>query len=458
VICSPLTVGFDSVFYDRRSRALSVSPPLANTDRPVWNYWFPLLSWLSRGSIRPVPVDELYGTGDRYIYPVELRFEVDEWCAETSANERLVILPPSVERALSRGQVLIVLSLMHEGRALWDAQADQSALLLDRVAAFAMWYGLSADQLWLLSGNLDAPAQVEIWRQDRRLSRLPFTLRSFEPFSAFTGACVRESLLQGRAPVAEVSFTRLGLHKVGWQSVRVSWARAPFPGLGSGPATDPARFRYACLNRMFRVHRWQVLNRLWKEELLEHGLVSFPVPEEDTLSEQNVDRTGTEARQLLAKLPLAVDRRANPYVGDLCSENTAYVTLQPPAVLRECAMEIVTETVQAAGSRFVSEKTFKALLGRGPAAVIGTRGTLAYLQSLGVQTWPDQLDEQYDAIADPSRRLASAMDAAVRFIRQPGWPAADAHATRSSNLRWLIEARKPWDAVVSELSAVLQHM
>jgi hypothetical protein len=451
-------VGFDTVSDGPLAQSLSVSPPPGNVGRPIWNYWFPLLSWLSRGAIRPVPLGELDAAEDRYLYPVELRFEIDEWCAETPADEPLALLPPPVERALGRGQVLIALSLIHEGRALWDAHAEQPSLLLDRIAAFARWYGLSADQLWFLSGNLDAAADVEVWRRERGLDQLPFTLRALEPFSAFTGACARESLLNGRTPTAEVSFAPLGPHAVGWQSMRISWVPAPFPGLDGRPAAESARFRYACLNRMFRVHRWQVLTRLWKEDLLEHGLVSFPMPDEDTLSEGNVDSSGTEERQLLARLPLTVDRRISLDEADLYTENTAYVTLHPPAVLRECAMEIVTETTQAAGCRFVSEKAFKALLGRGPTAIVGTQGTLAYLQSLGVRTWPDYLDERYDTVADPAERLASAMDAAVQFIRRPDWPTADAHAIRSSNLRWLTEARKPWDELVGELSATLQHM
>src|SRR5260370_39875041 len=130
---------------------MSVVPPPGNTDRPIWNYWFPLLSFLSRGAIQPVPLAELDTSRARYVYPIELRYESGEWCADTPADKPLAVLPPAVERALSRGQVLIVLSVMPEGRPLVQPQAPEPALLLDRVTAFARWYGLSADELWFLS-------------------------------------------------------------------------------------------------------------------------------------------------------------------------------------------------------------------------------------------------------------------------------------------------------------------
>ena len=454
---TPLTVGFDAVSFDRDAHGMSVSPPPGNADRPVWNYWFPVLCWLSPGRIRPACLAELDVSGAPWVYPLELRYEADEWCADAPADQPLAVLPPAVERALTRQRVLIVLSLMHEGRALFRAEDPEPALLLDRVAAFARWYGLSADELWFLSGNLDAAADVEAWRRLRGLSKAPFTLRALEPFSAFVGGCTREGLDRGRAPAVAVSFDPHGPHAVGWQGTRVGWVPAPFPSLGEHPAAEPARFRYACLNRMFRAHRWKVLTRLSAEDLLNQGLISFARPSEEDLSLERVDGTGGHERELLARLPLTVDKQAHLDETALFGDNSAFVALHPPAVLRDCAMEVVTETKHA-GCRFVSEKAFKALLGRGPAAIIGTRGTLAYLRSIGIRSWPDHLDEHYDDIDDPDERLAAAMDAAVRFMRRPDWAAADARVIRSGNLRWLTEARKPWDELVGEFGQTLRQM
>ena len=341
---TPLTVGFNAVSFDRDAHGMSVSPPPGNADRPVWNYWFPVLCWLSPGRIRPACLAELDVSGAPWVYPLELRYEADEWCADAPADQPLAVLPPAVERALTRQRVLIVLSLMHEGRALFRAEDPEPALLLDRVAAFARWYGLSADELWFLSGNLDAAADVEAWRRLRGLSKAPFTLRALEPFSAFVGGCTREGLDRGRAPAVAVSFDPHGPHAVGWQGTRVGWVPAPFPSLGEHPAAEPARFRYACLNRMFRAHRWKVLTRLSAEDLLNQGLISFARPSEEDLSLERVDGTGGHERELLARLPLTVDKQAHLDETALFGDNSAFVALHPPAVLRDCAMEVVTET------------------------------------------------------------------------------------------------------------------
>jgi hypothetical protein len=97
------------------------------------------------------------------------------------------------------------------------------------------------------------------------------------------------------------------------------------------------------------------------------------------------------------------------------------------------------------GCRFVSEKTFKALLGRGQAVVVGTRGVLAYLHSPGVCTWSDQIAEQYDCIPDADQRLAAAMDSALEYISRTGTDDPGLAEVREANLRWLVSAPKPWD-------------
>jgi hypothetical protein len=453
VTTAPLDVGFDEVHVDRSDR-LSVSLWQGNAGRPVWTYWFPMMCRLSRGAMRPTPVSD---AGGPFVYPVELRFETDEWCAEAPADELLVRLPPRVEGAIAQHRVLIVLSVAHEARPLFPSPIPGPAILLDRVAAFARHYGLSADELWFVSGNLDAGTGVAEWCRLRGLAEPPFTLRACEPFSAFVGACTRESLQHGREPIADVSFARRGPHQIGWQTTRVGWTPRTFPGLGERPAPDQARFGYACLNRMFRKHRWEVLTRLWQDDLLDQGLVSFPLPSAEVLCDEGVDETSLAARRLLPRLPLSVDRASRLGDAAFFADNTSFVTLHPPVVLHDCAMEVVTETQQG-GCRFVSEKTFKALLGRGPAAVVGTRETLAYLHSLGVRTWHDILNEKYDEIADDADRLGAAMDSVAEFVRRPGWADVDESAVRRDNLRWLTDARKPWDTLVAELTTALRAL
>lgn len=449
----PLSVGFDYV--ESAADRLVVRLWSGNASRPVWTYWFPLLCFLSPGTVQFVPVVGPNAARGRFVYPIELRYEADEWCEGAAPDDLIAVLPPSAERAIAARRALVVVSIAHEGRPLFDAASQSGGLLLDRLAAFARWYGLAAGQLWFLSGNLEADSDVRAWCRHRGIARAPVTLRVCEPFSAFTGGCARESLLRGRVPAVRVRYDRLGPHAIGWQGVELSWAARPFPGLVPDRAAGPATFRFACLNRSFRAHRWQVLERLWRDDLLVDGLVSFSKPTVADLREEGIDPGDKAVRALLARLPLKVDRAAHRDDRAYFADNIDFVSLHPGVVLRDCAMELVTETRQG-GCQFVSEKTFKALLGRGPAVVIGTQGTLAYLRSIGARSWPEVVDEGYDEIGDPEARFVTAMDAAADLIRRPGWESTDTVSVRSHNVRWLTESRKPWDELTTELGEALR--
>jgi hypothetical protein len=406
--------------------------------------------------MRAAPVSVLESRRVPFVYPVELRFEADEWCASTPEDQPLAVLPPEVERCCEVGRVVVVVSIAHEGRPLFEPDGgsppnvDRGRTLLDRVAAFGRRYGLSPERLWFVSGNLDGDQDVEAWRCARGLTGLPFTFRACEPFSAFIGGCTTQSLRHSRAPVATTAFQRQGPHAIGWRRTAVDWTPHDFPGVGPSPSLSPPRFRFACLNRMFRRHRWEVLNQLWLAGVLDRGLVSFPRPTPEEMRYEGVDAGGPAARELLQMLPLTVDRPARFEPTAFFSDNAAFVGLHPPEVLQDCALELVTETRQE-GCRFVSEKTFKALLGRGPAAIVGTCGVLSYLHSLGVRTWPDHIAERYDDLPDAESRLAAAMDSALNFISRADTDAPGIDKAREVNLRWLVSAPKPWDGLIAEL-------
>jgi hypothetical protein len=448
----PLVFGFDDVVAGPAG-TFSVRPAPANFGRPVWTYWFPLLCLLSRGTMSAVPA-RLAAARSAFVYPVELRWEATEWCAQAPPGEPLAVLPAEVTAALARRRALVVFSIAHEGRALWEPSMPPGAGLLDRLAEFARQHGLAPEQLWLVSGNLDGDREVRVWRESRALAALPFTFRACEPFSAFVGACTRESMRYGRAPSALTTCVRVNPERLDWHATTVGWTARPFPGASAGQ--EPPRYAYACLNRAFRAHRWAVLNRLWQEGMLDRGLVSFPRPSKDDLADQGLDPTTELASGLMARLPLEVDRTARfddaAYFGD----NSAFVGLHPAAVLRDAAMEIVTETALS-GPLFVSEKIFKALLGRGPAAMVAPRGAVDYLRRLGVRTWDGLVDEAYDEIVDPRERLGAAIFSALDWVRTQG-TATPAVAQREANLRWLVQATKPWDALMGELSDTLRAL
>jgi hypothetical protein len=83
---------------------------------------------------------------------------------------------------------------------------------------------------------------------------------------------------------------------------------------------------------------------------------------------------------------------------------------------------------------------------------------LSYLHSLGVHTWPDQIAERYDELADDQLRLTAAVDAAMEFISRAGTATLPGDQTRAANVRWLVRAPKPWDRLVGEWTDTVRSL
>lgn len=444
-----LPIAFDEVVAEAGGSGLSVEIAPANARRPVWTYWVPLLCLLSPERLEAVPVAAAGASARPFAYPVELRWEVVEWCARNGERESLVVLPPEVERAARAGRAIVLVSLMHESRVLFSP-ASGTFTLFDALARVADEYDLAPPQLWFVHGDGGAAAQLALWLEARRREAAPFTDRQCEPFSAFIGASARECLERGRVPYAKTVFQRRDAATIGWRQTRLGWCRRdrlvdPPPGPGAA--------RYACLNRAFRPHRWAVLRRLSREGLLEHGLVSFPRPTANELAKVEPERQDGEVQALLDLLPLRIDRAFHRDDQRYFDENSDAVGLLPPAATGS-AVQLVNETFHDGESRFLSEKSFKGLLGWGPMVLVGNRGALAHLRELGVETWSELVDERYDEVPDPVERLDAAMSAFAELVSDASRLKAAvtaAEGRRRLNVRWLLEARKPWDTLLDDL-------
>ena len=69
----------------------------------------------------------------------------------------------------------------------------------------------------------------------------------------------------------------------------------------------------------------------------------------------------------------------------------------------QTAFSLVAETMVDT-QLFVSEKSFKPLAHGHPFLIFGTAGTLAYLRSLGFETFGHRVDESYDKIINPDKK------------------------------------------------------
>jgi hypothetical protein len=97
----------------------------------------------------------------------------------------------------------------------------------------------------------------------------------------------------------------------------------------------------------------------------------------------------------------------------LASEN--YPTLWVADFYKKIALDIVTETVFNYPYPYVSEKTLRPINCKRMFIILGPKGQLAYLKSLGIDTFGDLIDESYDEIADPETRFLHVVQEIKKF-------------------------------------------
>ena len=78
--------------------------------------------------------------------------------------------------------------------------------------------------------------------------------------------------------------------------------------------------------------------------------------------------------------------------------------LQSP-MYNNIAIDIVTETVYNYPYPQITEKTFRPLCSKRMFIIVGAPFTLQFLQDKGFKTFSNIIDESYDTITDPHKRL-----------------------------------------------------
>ena len=170
---------------------------------------------------------------------------------------------------------------------------------------------------------------------------------------------------------------------------------------------------YITFNRLTsgeRIYRSLFVNELYKENLLDHGHVSFSKDCPDGgMFDQNLKEGITnqklnpdlveEAITNISSLPeLRID-----FEGQLIPNQSMKLTPLPQ--LMESFIFVVTETCYWQDKTHLTEKIFKPIVLRMPFILVGCANNLAYLRSYGFRTFGDFWDEGYDAVADPIERM-----------------------------------------------------
>jgi hypothetical protein len=208
--------------------------------------------------------------------------------------------------------------------------------------------------------------------------------------------------------------------------------------LWAGLLGDPARFVdpqavtarrtprdriFLSLNGSLRSHRLLLVLHLLQAGHLDKGFVSCPAGDEPLfrgILSHGLELAGRDPAalalagalpRLLSRLPLVVDRplQLRGDVTELPRVDVDAYEEMTAAPYAESYLSIVTESDFGQGGKArLTEKICKPLANLHPFVLLGSPGMLAELRRSGFQTFEPLIDESYDSIADPWRRLQAA--------------------------------------------------
>lgn len=441
-----------------------------NRSRPIIYFWITKAAVLGYKNVEIIGANDSSIIDGRFVYVSEMHWELPDWCKKSEEDPLLSPAQPILD-ALKERRAIILISYAQEGRTHFKQEEEDEISVFDKLEDLSEELDLLPDQLWFVTGNLDAKKELELWKQARKIIEPSFILRTCEISTFGIGRIANECYYNSRglAHMTTGGFAFEGQKCISWKETKISLVERKFtaPRLGEvGKLPDP-KFNYGCLSRNFRFHRWWALERLYREGILEKGLVSFPKVTAYELSLVFREPIPADLVDLVESLPRFIDVEwITTSPNNFNAQNIAAVTLPPDQLNRDCAFELVNETSYD-GTTLVTEKTIKALYGRGAFAVNGPQGVIEYLNSLGVETWSNYFDESYDQVEDEielsgqSKRFGILMDSIIPIISDDSRVrklCKSLASQRDRNFKWLIEAEKPWDRLISELEGAVSDL
>jgi len=174
--------------------------------------------------------------------------------------------------------------------------------------------------------------------------------------------------------------------------------------------------KYITFNRLtsnLRVYRSLFISELIQRDILDQGYVSYndTCPDNNQNYVQNLcdardsgvitPEVANEAMMNIASidLPLRID-----YLDEAAIPNHSFVLSAIPETQRSF-IYVVTETCYWERKCHLTEKIFKPIVSKMPFILVGPAHNLAYLRSYGFRTFDRWIDETYDTIEDPVKRM-----------------------------------------------------
>lgn len=172
---------------------------------------------------------------------------------------------------------------------------------------------------------------------------------------------------------------------------------------------------FLCWNRRFRPHRTELALALDKAGLVDRSYYSMndKDPEHpsmkfkntiDIFSNPGLQLTPEDAARFADKVPLVIDNHTN--IVQMCEDKEMLAR----NYYTQSLVSIVTETNFHANEVTLTEKSFKPAKEKHPFILVGSKGAMKSLQSLGFRTFSEFWDESYDNISDPKMRMRAIVD------------------------------------------------
>lgn len=211
---------------------------------------------------------------------------------------------------------------------------------------------------------------------------------------------------------------------------------------------------FVSMNRRLRPHRLYLVNQLLNHGLLDKGVVSLGTVMSERANQfhRNFSRTHQcppvhdRTDEIMARLPMQIDD-----VDLTQNQLNLYADNR-----RDSFIHLVSETSESPATRFISEKTFRAIAFRQPFIIWGSPLLLAEMRKRGYRTFSHWWDESYDEEPNACIRMERIMEIMHQYEDKPDlWARTmkEMEATINYNYHlWLLQTHK----CISTLNIFLQ--
>lgn len=180
--------------------------------------------------------------------------------------------------------------------------------------------------------------------------------------------------------------------------------------------------KYTCLNRVLRLHRIKLLDRLLSENLVNDDCYySFCNPQQEDGGLTEILKSLEVQNSISIKNNLDFIRTLKLTFDD--RTQLAEIKDQDIHLYTESYFSLVTETIfddveTYKNCVFLTEKTFKPIMMLQPFIIVANMGTLAALRERGYKTFSPYIDETYDTIEDGEDRILAISNEVKRLCNQ----------------------------------------